>query len=556
MADILLKKRYSDKDSEPVFVTRFEEDEPAGKSSETPWWHIAIPAAVLAVGFAAAERILYWFATPGNVIFEQPVILWGLLVERFTSVAGWIVFAAVLFVLVITKSYRLKWTDFESGRAFRAFALVLAAVLAWKFSTYGFNLYYGRWHTLDRVALILLLPLIWWRPVALVPFLVVVVAVQRQFYYPVDGYSWAVESLPLQALLLLVVAAVLQAFIRRPMRIPLMIVLLSLFAANYWSSGWAKFEMDWYSFDRVHFLLPAAYVNGWFPWTNGTAVASAAQAMAEFDGPIRWTTFLFECGAILVLSARRVAVAFAMGWILFHLGIFAASGIFFWTWMVADAALIFLLVRNAGWVTLGVFRPATLAMSVVLIASSAIWLNPITLRWFDSRLTYKYKFEAVGPSGTPYELPPDFFSPNDYAFRLSGFGYLSPPSQPVLPVTFGATGRREIADGLRRIESPDEARRLEVELGESRYNRAKAQRLTQYLSAVGSQSNAHPGAPKWLGYLTAPPSVWVFPKGRTYQDQEPITSIRVSQIASLYLGGEIHQLRKVEVAEADVSQSP
>ena len=37
------------------------------------------------------------------------------------------------------------------------------AILAWKFSTYGFNLYYGQGHVIDRLLLVFLFVLIWFR---------------------------------------------------------------------------------------------------------------------------------------------------------------------------------------------------------------------------------------------------------------------------------------------------------------------------------------------------------------------------------------------------------
>jgi hypothetical protein len=65
--------------------------------------------------------------------------------------------------------------------------VILSAILDWKFNTYGFNLYFDQWHLVDPALIILLLSLIWLRPVAILPFLVVLLAIQNQYNYPIGG---------------------------------------------------------------------------------------------------------------------------------------------------------------------------------------------------------------------------------------------------------------------------------------------------------------------------------------------------------------------------------
>ena len=55
-------------------------------------------------------------------------------------------------------------------------------------------------------------------------------------------------------------------------------------------------------------------------------------------------------------------------------------------------------------------------------------------------------------------------SPADYTFALSGFGYLA--QEPVLPVTFGATGNRELAEQLQTVESLADVYDIEARYGQ------------------------------------------------------------------------------------------
>ena len=70
-----------------------------------------------------------------------------------------------------------SWQMLEHGTVLRIFILFLAFVVAWPFVTYGYNYYFGQGHYLDRLVIALLLPLIWWRPVFVFPFLLLIYTV-------------------------------------------------------------------------------------------------------------------------------------------------------------------------------------------------------------------------------------------------------------------------------------------------------------------------------------------------------------------------------------------
>ncbi len=106
------------------------------------------------------------------------------------------------------------WSELDHGIALRRFILVSAFVMAWSFSTYDYNLFFDRGHAVDRLLLIGLLPLIWWRPVFVLPFLAVLIPVIWQFDHPLGGYSWTDKSMVVRVLILFSAALVMLAMTR------------------------------------------------------------------------------------------------------------------------------------------------------------------------------------------------------------------------------------------------------------------------------------------------------------------------------------------------------
>ena len=84
----------------------------------------------------------------------------------------------------------------------------------------------------------------------------------------------------------------------------------------------------------------------WLAFLEPERVAALMRALAPWDPLLKACTLVIEVGALLFLWRRRGAVALAAGWILFHLGAFALTGMFFWSWITLDGVLLFLLVRG------------------------------------------------------------------------------------------------------------------------------------------------------------------------------------------------------------------
>ena len=103
-----------------------------------------------------------------------------------------------------------------------------------------------------------------------------------------------------------------------------------------------------------------------------------------------------------MLWRRWSLLGFLAGWIIFHLGVFAVSGICFWKWMMVDGTLLIIfLARDSGRV-FPIFTRRHFVLSLFLILGGLFWFRPVNLAWYDSPTTYAYRFVGVGESGATY----------------------------------------------------------------------------------------------------------------------------------------------------------
>ena len=150
---------------------------------------------------------------------------------------------------------------------------------------------------------------------------------------------------------------ILQPWTRRWRGTEFAFLACTIVASSYWWPGLGKLRLNWMDYGNIYLLLPSAYGNGWLGFLEPTELIALTQQMARLDPLLIGFTLLVECGALFFLWRRPSAIAFLVGTAAFHLGIFAASGIFFWKWILANLGLAVLIWRNRGRDMFAVFTP-------------------------------------------------------------------------------------------------------------------------------------------------------------------------------------------------------
>ena len=492
--------------------------------------------------------------------YGRPVIV-AALADRLASArpSALLAVAVMAFAVVAAVRHRSlgpRWDHFEHGARIRWLAAGAAGVLAWVYATYPYNFYFDRGHLVDRALVVALLPLLYWRPVFLFPFLLALLPVAWQFHHPIGGASWSAPILLVRALLLIGALWVTRLVTKRVSTADFVFLLCCLVAAHYWVSGVGKLELGWVGRDRIGFLLPATYANGWLGFLDPETIAAITKTLLSLNGLLQLGTLVLEVGALVALWRRNVLRAFLAGWILLHAAIFFLSGICFWHWMLLDAAILLLFFgRRAP--HLPIFTPRHLLLSLLLIGGGALWFRPVRLAWLDSPVSYTYRLEATGASGQGYELAPRFFAPYDYQFTLSGFRYLTPA--PTLRITWGAMWEPALAGALERATTPEQVLAVEAELGRNVFDSARSAAFDDFVRRFVGNWERRTGGPHGRGgwtVLRAPPLVWTFPRGTPPDPADPIRRVVVVEVTSLFDGERYAEIRRRPVRAIELTGPP
>ena len=512
-------------------------------------------SARLAVLLAAYVVVVRWLSHTGHLAlhnYAQPALF--VEVGRRVLSSPLLLLLTAALLLFRFRSVGHPWHEYQFGRELRVFITLVALVCAWAFSTYDYNLYFDRAHTLDRLLLVALAVLIYWKPVFIFPFALLLYTIVWQFDYPLVGqYPWTEMNLPVRLLAMFAALFLLNLVTGRRKTEDYIFLLCCLIPAFYWGSGIGKFQLNWISHRQLHNLLFGAYSAGWLSFLEPSAIVSLVNGIARFTLPMMVFTLVVEWGALLFLSRRLVALALLIGFILFHLGVFAISGMFFWKWIFIEAALIALFIGRLKSLALPIFTPGHFLISLVLIGGGVIWFKPTNLSWYDTRLSYAYRFEGIGESGARYALPTPTFTPYSDMFTLGNFGYLNPGPQ--LTHIFGVTTDRWLARTLLSVSSLEQVEALEQSYADSRFDPESSAAFDEFIQRFIGHLNQRKSKRTLFSILQAPPHLWSFSRQPTFTGVEPLRKVIVYQHTWLYDGGEFREIRSKPIRLIDIPET-
>ena len=434
-------------------------------------------------------------------------------------------------------------------------------ILAWAFSTYDYNLYFDHAHLADRLVLLGLGAAVLWRPVFVWAFVPLAVAMMWQFSYPIGHFSVAQPFVLVRMLLIFGGAWALRAMTKRSWSAECVFLCVTVLASAYLRCGWGKLALDadasgwfnWLNHGHIYFLLFATHANGWLGHLDSETIASIALRVSKLDPLMVAGTILLECGAVFALLQRRILMGFLAGWIAFHLCVFGLSGIFFWKWILVEAALLSMFFARGSRRAFPIFTRGFVWLSIPLIIGGMWWYRPTNLAWFDSPLSYTYRFIGTGESGAQYPLPPVVFAPYDYQFTLGNFHYLADASG--LDVTWGAIWNRNVVDRLLTPVSLPEVEALEATHGRNRYDPRGAERLDAFLDTFLSNYYRRQSKTTPLSVVAAPHHLWSVSPPGAYRAEEPLREVEIHQSTGYFDGESFRELRDRIIRRVPISRN-
>ena len=466
---------------------------------------------------------------------------------------GLVEILAILFILFIFSSINHKmiwksWSEFEYSDRLRLFITLIAGVLAWAYSTYGFNYYFKEEHYLDRLSLIVLAAAIYWKPGFVFPFLLLLNAVINQFAYPLGiGFGRPMDNLLIGILTIFSAAYILNGVFKVRRVNDFFFLTCCLLAAHYWWPGFGKIKLNWITHGHIYFLPLAAYAHGWLAFLEPETIIKFAKFQSWFDWPMLLATAIIEWGALFFIWRRFSVKFFLIGWITFHFAIIANTGYFFWKWMIVEIMLLLMFFRKREKESVAIFKREYFALSILLIGGIIFWFKPAALAWYDTRLSYTYRFQAVGESGTAYDLPPGFFQPYSDIFAFSDFSYIT--EKPQLTGPYGATASRKTADALLAATSAEQIFALEAQKKPKMIDRQKIKRFDNFFKQYFRNFNHRLGWTVWFNLWQPPPVFLTFPQGQAFQGEERIKKVIVNQITTLFTDNRLVNIRTAMIRE-------
>ncbi len=472
-------------------------------------WYFFLRVFTILLTYVVLDRMLMAMTNLPMDRYLEPVVFIAFLKYFFSSRYAILSLPLLFLAIFYRKSIVKSWTEFNHGNTVRFIVLLSAGMLAWVYATLDLNFYFNQAYVIDRLLLLALLPLIFWRPVFVLPFLVVLLSFMGQSKV-ITGYSWAAPFLPVRVLVLFSVFYLVFLGSKKFLIKDFVLFVGSLVATHYWYSGSWKMDWEWIAHDRIFLLLPATYANGWLSFFEPETIGSITQTLLHFNGPLKIFVLLLEVGGCLFFLHRRSAKFFLSGWALMHLGIFLVSGICFWMWSALDAGLLFVFFKKNGLAALPVFSKNHLLVSFLLIVSGGYWCRPVKLAWHDVPVSYTYRLEATMSNGQTAQLPPGFFGAFDYQFTLSGFSYLSKTA--TLPVVWGASGV-ETAKLLRKVSAAPEVFNIEKSYGSIGYAENQAVSFENFIKTYTCNWNKRRPVITAFSYFKAPGCSGLFQNG-------------------------------------------
>ncbi|HUQ52683.1 MAG TPA: hypothetical protein VM692_10720 [Gammaproteobacteria bacterium] len=510
-----------------------------------PTLHLAALLIVFVLLDRAVERV--------TGLSESSYFQTSLVIELARKL-GWLGCVSLAAAAVLLTRYGKlgsAWGALECGAALRTFVVVLIGALAWCLSTYGYNYYFDQGYYVERVLLVALVPLTWWRPVFALPFLALAYTFLWQLAEPALGGSIFPHKLQILRAVSLFAAAFLVYAVTGYRRIaPLLVLLCSFVAAAYWVAAVAKYNLSWLSDARLLTMPVSAYAHGWLAFLDPATVVAVSTAIGRYDPVLRALVLTLE-GACLFFLWRRSLSMWLLGLlILFHCAIFALYGFFFWTWMLLDGALMLLLWRAGGSADTGVYNVRNAVLSVGLILAGSWWARPPQLGWFDTPLTYTYRIQALDAEGRRSTVHPYFLTPYEDVFTMTAFSYLA-TDHPRLVGAYGATADADLARELFDARTPADVFAIENER-EREPDRARAARFYRFLEQYFATRNRRGERLCYLRYLRPPQQFWSFRGDWPDVEHDRVAQLAVVEVTTFFNGKGLEVIRESELARIKI----
>src|SRR3569832_688628 len=193
----------------------------------------------------------------------------------------------------------------------------------------------------------------------------------------------------------------------------LVMLFIAAHMGNYFHSAVEKITLDggplsWMTENPTYYLAANGAALGTAPLQQSSGALAVWKML---NVPVNALTLSSQLAALPALLAPAAIAPLTVLFDIWHLGVFALSGIFFWKWMLLNAAII---VVWSGYTAPIGWRLRLLACA--LTALSPHFFGIIKLWWYDTPALNRIEVLAIDRSGASIPVPTAYFRAYSFAF--------------------------------------------------------------------------------------------------------------------------------------------
>lgn len=346
---------------------------------------------------------------------------------------GYWPFTVSVFAIVLGLGFLYRqsaWDQLENRHHLKIFMLILCFAIFWEQAFYDYNFYLNTDFLVDKAFLLIFAALVLIHPSFLFLYIIVGLVIWKSLMFPLGYFHWT-DIRPAFEIILLFVAFLLTRGVKNVNTSIFIFLAITLHAANYVAPGIAKIEIspngwEWTFLDNLNNLFVSSYINGWLAFIDEKMVLQIASILDKTEIVITILTMAIQLGALFLLYTRRISIFFFIAFELLHLGIFFASGIFFWAWIIVNLGFIYLVKELSKSHSDFLYDKSTFILFIIVVFLSPLYYKSVPLGWWDIRVNTTYDFYATLDDNKTIKLNKNDFSPYDTVFTQNRFYYLDP----------------------------------------------------------------------------------------------------------------------------------
>ena len=324
----------------------------------------------------------------------------------------------------------------------KALWAIFALLVVYKFGFNNYNFYYDQFFFLERILILALFILSLLKPAFIIPFTFLFLLTLSQYHYPLGGYS-ITDIYPLINFFPLLISYLILKWAFFINELTFWRVFIVFHISYYLIPGIAKIEIspnlyEWIFYNDLSNLFNSSIEMGWLTELNKSTTDFISKQLNFLKVPLNLLTVVIEISGVYFLTKAKTFRLYLALTSLFHLLIYLSSGIFFWKWIVINVAFILLsysFERKKKFEKIFDLKPLYF---VIFALISPLFLRPLSLAWYDSKLVEKYEIYLSNNYGKDILVTGNFFKPYDKIFSQNRFSYLL--NNKSLVGTYGSLG--------------------------------------------------------------------------------------------------------------------